>query len=207
MISSFPWKIWETPSTHIGVVGETAMGTWATWTHRTLISTMCGQAAHAPQQAQPHVAEVGVEAWGGRTPICCQAALQDLLQHHCLVESCLPHLISGLCKTTSNWCSGFLGFSLNELVFFFFKDTYFYLFIGPHQILIAACKLLVVACGSGSLTRNRTWAPLYWEHRVSGTGQQGSPLVYFCWVLCSGNLSLSSGCLCVCVCVCVYSCA
>ena len=120
-----------------------------------------------------------------------------------LVESCLPHLISGLCKTTSNWCSGFLGFSLNELVFFFFKDTYFYLFIGPHQILIAACKLLVVACGSGSLTRNRTWAPLYWEHRVSGTGQQGSPLVYFCWVLCSGNLSLSSGCLCVCVCVCV----
>ena len=58
------------------------MGTWATWTHSTLISTMCGQATHAPQQAQPHVAEVGVEGWGGRVPICCQAALQDLLQHH-----------------------------------------------------------------------------------------------------------------------------
>ena len=61
--------------------------------------------------------------------------------------------------------------------FFFFFLINIYLF-WLYQVLVAAWKLLVSACGSSSLTRERTWVPCIGSTESQPLDHQGSPHMY-----------------------------
>ena len=56
-----------------------------------------------------------------------------------------------------------------------------YLFIWLCRVLIAACRIFIVAVGSRVLPRNRTPGPLHWKLRVLTTGPPGKSLAKGFW--------------------------
>ena len=73
----------------------------------------------------------------------------------------------------------------------FFFNIHLFLFIWLHQVLVAACKLLVVVCGIQFLDKGSNPGPLPWELRVSATGPPGkSPKSKACLYVILGPLIL-----------------
>ena len=61
----------------------------------------------------------------------------------------------------------------------FFLKIYIYLFIWLRQVLVAACELLVAACGIQFPNQGLNSGPLHWERAVLLTGPPGKSQRFF----------------------------